>query len=55
MQYRLVPELAYCHGKTPPVPPISVGTVVGVSIFAAALGLVCSCVAYSVLRKKPAS
>ena len=54
-QYRLVPELAYCLGKAPPVPPISVGTVAGIAIFAAALGLVCAGVAYSVIRKKPAS
>ena len=50
--YRLTPESAYCHGKAPPIPPISAGTVVGIAIFAVAIGLVCSCVVYSTVRKQ---
>ena len=49
--YQLVRESAYCHGKAPPIPPISSGAIVGIIIFAIGLGIAGSCVVYSMVRK----
>lgn len=50
--HRLVKEFAYCLGRAPPVPPMSIGTIVGLAIFVVAVGLVCGCVVWSQVRKK---